>query len=661
MQKQQIERLIEAKNLSLDEVAVMSSRTRVSLGLPAIIPQTDYGPVQRMVDSYLPKWQGLRKMFGLDQEIVVDPIFNLADDNGKSSQFYRNSLTFANQRGPIYTLVEEMDTYDLINSALDLYAEEATQPDPETQRVVWIESQDAALKSDLMDLLMRLGMDDRACSIIRTMAKFGDDFERIITAENVGVVRLAYVHPARLSRIEDLEGRLQGFAAGILTHDDCIWDNIKETQKVSYPWDFVHFRLQSNNRDGLHGDSMLLGCRRAYQQLKMTEDMLVLFRMARGMDRDVYYVNSHGSTPTQTWRTIHEFRQQVRKHLAINPGTSMRQEYNMRTPDEDIFLPVNGKDDPTRVERQSGGQPQGDILDVDHFRRKLFGSLRIPAGFMGFESDTPAKATLSSQDVRFARSIKKLQRAFKQGVRWICEVHRIKKGQDTRDELGRMAIKFSVKMAPINQLEELAKMEIYKARMEVVTSMLTLVGLQQEADPQTGLILPGTGVIKNVDNWVAWVLRRFMDMGDQEIELFLGDATLGLTTSDIEMKAILEKLTPAQIEGLKKRVGRTADAMDILREDDDESFVVLPAEKIQHERSEIKNLSESYQHGYDLDREEVLLRERLQHSGDGPMIQCPRCHQRTLSLRIDNASSTPRSYLLCQCGYHGYLDGADNV
>lgn len=634
----------------------MSSRTRVTLGLPPIIPQTDYGPVQRIVDSYLPKWDGLRRMFGLDQEISVDPIYNIGDDNGKSSTFYRNTLQFSNQRGPIYTLVEEMDAYDLINSALDLYTEEATQADPDTQRVVWIESPDANLRADLMDLIVRLGLDDRASSIVRTMCKYGDNFERIVTSDSVGVLRLGFVHPARLSRIEDLDGKLQGFAAGILAPDECIWENIKEHQKVSYPWDFAHFRLQSNNRDGKHGDSILMGCRRAYQQLKMTEDMLVLYRMARGMDRDVYKVNVQGSTPTQAWRTIHEFRQQVRKHLAINPGMGMRQEYNMRTPDEDIFLPLNGKEDPTTVERQQGGQPQGDINDVDHFRRKLFGSLRIPAGFMGFESDTPAKATLASQDVRFARSVKRIQRSFKMGVRWICEVHLIKKGQQTRDELGRMTSKFTVKMAAVNQLEELAKIEIYKARMELITSMLTLVGLQQEPDPTTGLIIPGTGVIKNIDGWVAWVLRKFMDVTDEEIEMFLGDSQLGLTVDTIAMRSLSEKAGTEAIDKIKAKYASIKDRVDLLCESDDENFTVTPKEKIDEERSQLKK--QEPQKTYDLITEESMLRERLQTTGDGPIIQCPKCLKKSLSVRMDKVEH--RSYMLCSCGYYGYLGESED-
>lgn len=621
----------------------MPSRTRVQLGLPSVIPATDYSFGQRILDSILPKYGSLRKMFGLDQDIVTDPIYNIQDSGGRSNQFYNSNLILLNQRLPIYTLVEEMDSYDLVNSALDLYAEEATQPDPDTQRVVWVESDDGAIKASLMDMFARIGLDDRMFGIVRTMCKYGDNFERIITSDGFGVQRLSYIHPSRLSRIEDKEGRLHGFAAGIIPAEECEWD-MQDPQRVSYPWDFAHFRLMSNNRDSKHGDSILLGCRRAYQQLKMTEDMLVLYRLARGFDRDVYYVNIGGSTQSQGWRTMQEFRQEIRKRIGVNNGAGMRQEYNMRSPDEDLFLPVNGKEDPTRVERQQGGQPQGDIQDVDHFRRKLFAALRIPAAFMGFESDTPSRATLSSQDIRFARGIKRIQRAAKQGVRWISEVHLIKTHVITRDDMGRMNVKYSIKMAPVNQLEEQAKIEVYTARMGLVTQMLTLVGMQQQADPTTGLILPMSGVIKNIEQWTAWTLRKFLNLTDGEIETFLGDANLGLTADDIQMRQLTELAeSSGLLQQAKNKLEIVKEFVEALREDEDDCFI-----------PDKKSLDDRKRDGYNLSEEEKLLADKLGHPGGGFIAKCPACKDSHLVRKYDHSKSC--GYLLCSCGFTSYED-----
>lgn len=681
MRKTQIRRLVESRNMTMDEVSVLSSKSRTLIGLPAIIPETDYSPVQRFVDSILPGYGGLRKLFGLDQEVVSDPVYTINDDGGKASQAYQRNVTFSNQRAPIYNMVEEMDGYDLTASALDLYAEEATQQDPETQRVVWVESPDAEVRSTLMDMLTRLGMDDRAYHIVRTMCKYGDAMEQVVTSEGLGIKHLMYVHPARITRVEDKMGQLQGFCAGILSVEDSTWENIKEEQGVSYPWDFIHFRIMSNNRDSRHGDSILLGARRAYQQLKMIEDMLVLYRISRGMDRDVYYVGTGGSTQTQGWNITNTFRQEVRKKLGINPTSgSMRQEYNVITPDNDLFIPVTGRDDPTRVERQTGGAPQGEIPDVDHFRRKMLGALRIPSAFIGFENDTPAKATLASQYPRFARAIKRIQRGFKQGVRWMCEIHLIRKGILTRDEAGRMVVKFTVKMASIDQLEELAKMEIYNARVDLVTKMLSLIAMQQQPDPQSGLIIPQSGLIKNIDAWVAWVLRNFMGCNDAEVEMFLGDANLGLTQDIVDIRALTETAENNGLLGnFKSNVKHFVETIRICREGDDYTIdsVNLDVSDRLEEDETAETIGDDVAEGkdakggiyedsnFDLQEEETKLSANLHHEGDGPIIMCPKCKKNSLVVKRCKVSPMDRNfdklegesvYTICKCGYLGLTE-----
>lgn len=659
MRKQQLHKLVESRGLTMEDVSIMSPKSRAMLGLPTIIPETDYTPVQRFVDSILPGFDGLRRLFGLDREMTSDPIYSIDDNNGKASQTYQRNLSFSNQRASIYSLVEEMDSYDIVCSALDLYAEEATQQDPDTQRVVWIESDDAEVRSSLMDLLTRLNMDDRAFHIIRGMCKYGDSIEQVVTAEGIGVKQLIYVHPSRVTRVEDRQGHLQGFTAGIVSNEEATWEKIEEKpQSVSYPWDFIHFRIMSNNRESRHGDSILLGARRAYQQLKMVEDMLVLYRISRGMDRDVYYVGVAGSTPTQGWNNVNQFRQEVRKKLGINPAAgSMRQEYNIITPDNDLFIPVTGRDDPTRVERQSGGNPQGEIPDVDHFRRKLLGALRTPAAFIGFEVDTPAKATLASQYPRFARAIKRVQRGFKQGIRWLCEIHLIRMGIQTRDDAGRMQVKFTVKMAAIDQLEELAKMEVYEARVDLVTKMLQLCALQQQPDPNTGLIIPQSGMVKNIDAWTAWVLRNFMACTDSEIELFLGDKNLGLTQDIMDIRNLtetakesglldkFEKTTKPLLETI--RVCRENDADDSLNE-----YVSFPTNS---------DSGKAYVDSkFDLELQEGELASELNHVGDGPIVKCPKCKKASMSIRRRKDRGGSAFTLCSSCGYVSVLgDGGD--
>jgi hypothetical protein len=682
MNKNTIARLVESKNLSFDEVSLMDSNSRVSIGLPAVIPQVDYTPTQQILDSVVPNFLGLRKAFGLDQEFAATPLFNTEQDtSGKMSDYYRREMVFSNNRGSLYTLVSEMAAHPLIAAALDIYASEATVPDPITGKVCWAEAEDPKIRAELNDLLARLQLDsDKAYSICFSMAEYGDNFEHVV-ADNQGVLALKYIHPSRLTRIEDKFGRLQGFAAGILTKQDAVWEeNLdKMPDKVSYPWDIAHFRIQSTNRETCHGDPMTLPARRAYQQLKMIEDMLVLYRLSRGFDRDVYYVGVRGATATQSWRTTHEFRQQIRKNLGINPvGANMRQEFSPKTPDKDLFIPSSGKDDPTRVERQSGGGPQGDIPDVDHFRRVLLGALRIPAGYIGFETDTPARATLASQSARFARAVRRLQKAYIQGVRWICECHLIKRGFQTRDDAGRMTVAYKVKMSPINQVEELTKMEILTQQVDLVGKILEFARIDFEPPPMPEPAAPAPApakakakaktegavvqppaaptppvispIIPNPLQFIAWVLRKNLNLSDSEIGMFLGDPRLGMTEDDVALMQLAESTIQrdpdfqAFSDTIKEVV---EDARSDLKEGEDPAFV---ENKSDYQDSFFVANRADRKEVFDLDQQEINLRESLGVKEGDPIIKCPACEKQGMSVRKDEIEE--RNFLFCtKCGH----------
>jgi hypothetical protein len=618
----------------MDEVANMPPQTRSTLGIPTIIPQVDYTPTKRFLDSVIPDYFNLRKAFGLDQEIGQEPMFNTEGgaDGGKISEFYNRQTMGANNRAALYTLVSEMSSHPLISAALDIYASEATVPDPISGKVCWVESPDPAVRQSLQDLLTKLGLDgERAYGICHSLSEYGDCFEHIVPGDQ-SVAALKYVHPSRLTRIEDQYGRLQGFAAGILNKDDAKWEeNLeKKPEMISYPWDFVHFRIQSSNRESVHGDPLTLPARRSYQQLKMIEDMLVLYRLSRGMDRDVYYVNTRGATPSQQWRNVHEFRQQVRKKLGINPmGGSMRQEFDPKTPDKDLFIPTSGSDDPTRVERQKGGGPQGDIPDVDHFRRVLLGSLRIPAGFIGFESDTPSRATLASQSSRFARACRRLQKAYIQGVRWICESHLIRQGMTTRDDQGRFLIPFKIKMSPINQVEELTKMEILEKRISITQNIFSMAQIQGVPNEETGETVPTSPIVRDPSQFIAWNLRHNMGMGDAEIEMFMGDRTMGMTPEDVIVSQLMESKdfdpTPAK-EEKKEDLNESKDYVD-------DCFV---------ESKERSN-------DFELLEQETALRAELHIEEGRPIIRCPSCKTHGMDIKKDEINESV--YLLCgNCG-----------
>ena len=105
--------------------------------------------------------------------------------------------------------------------------------------------------------------------------------------------------------------------------------------------------------------------------------------------------------------------------------------YNMQNILEDFYIPIRGNDTATKIENLNGLQWDG-ITDVEYLRDKLFAALKVPKAFMGYDENTEGKATLAAQDIRFARTIERIQRIVISELYKIAIVHLYTQGY--RDE-----------------------------------------------------------------------------------------------------------------------------------------------------------------------------------------------------------------------------------
>lgn len=382
--------------LDPEEIKALNPGQRAALNLPK------YESVfKNFADNLLPVRSNLRKLFGLQFDYDVYPPYDLDANDGDITStwsWYDSMLRFENNRQAVYAFVEEASSFDVLASALDLYAEDATQVDPEKGRSYWVTGEDQGIVSELEKMFERIQAEDEIFGWARSAAMYGDCFEQIISTPTEGVVSLEHVNPHQITRIQDRFGRLQGFAGGLIPEEQLQRmkrdPNAAKGLKVSNPWDFLHFRLVGSNRVSSHGSSMLLSARHCWRQLKIVEDSLVLYRVQRAPDRTVYYIETDGQSVEDKFRTAHQWRRHLRKRMYWNPQTGgFRQEYHPWAIDQDIYMPIN-RGSETKIERQPAGTDLGDIYDVDHLVNKLFSALRIPKAYMGWEGDVNAKATL---------------------------------------------------------------------------------------------------------------------------------------------------------------------------------------------------------------------------------------------------------------------------
>ena len=392
-------------------------------------------------------------------------------EQGRMQDWFNKQFVFpqgASGRIERYRIFDEMDTFDIVQTIHDIYAEESTQTDYDKRRTLWVESSNANMVRAGHECLTNVQAEDRIFGVARALSVRGDEFKRLIYQTGRGVLGWKSTHPSRVHRRDDKYDRLIGFS-----EDGQIFRGSRK-HSVSWPWDYIHFRLTGKDDSG-YGTAISANMFRAWRQVALSEDAILMYRLRRTPERNVFWINTGDMEEAERVDTVNRWRKRFRANVFVDPASaSYKKSYNPLTPLEDIFLPVNGSDDGSRVESLAGGGQVGELLDLDYFRQKLFGAARVPAAYAGFPGEINAKATLVQQDVRFARGLKRFQRAQVQGMRTLLEIH-YSLLAGSNPELDPDVNNFLLQMSPISYLDEWERLELLQMRYSIIDAMNNMV------------------------------------------------------------------------------------------------------------------------------------------------------------------------------------------
>lgn len=390
-----------------------------------------------------------------------------------------------------YIDYEDQDDNPLISSALDIYADDSTQVDNEKGKTVWIDAEDEDIRKELEDLLhVRLKIEEHIWGTTRILCKYGNCFFEIVAKDQAGVIAVNHLAPPTVRRIEvpkEIGQRIED-------RQDIQWDTlgfiydprgvfkISTTQFIEElkfrvtgemprgerpqgvgvfeSWEVVHMRLAGRNPSTIYGYGLGEPARWIFKRLLLLEDSIILHRLTRAPSRFAFYVDVSGIPPNEVQGYLQRVKQGLKKQKFVNPNTNkMDMKYNVVSSDEDFFLPMREGRETTRVESLQG--PIYDhIEDIKFFENKLFAALKVPKPFLTYEEST-AKTHLSAEDARFARTILRIQREIRNGIRKICRVHLAAKG------INPDSVEFDVVMTIPSAIFELAQLEIRNAELEL--------------------------------------------------------------------------------------------------------------------------------------------------------------------------------------------------
>lgn len=424
------------------------------------------------------------RLFGLHQQqtrpISFEQAYGIEDGSELTTAYSGRSMTLGGaDRLRRYDIFDEMDNFGLVSAVLDVYSEEATQPDYDKGVRVWIESKASHMVKAGEECLRNLQMEDRVVPITRRMCKYGDAFQRLMYSSGKGVIGWRHSSQSDMERVEDKYGRLVGFRE----HGQVFRKGLhNDGVDVSFPWDYIHFRLLGKHEEDGYGTGLLERMFREWRYMTLTEDALLMYRLRRAPDRNMVMIDVGSLEDHEAMSYVNQWRKRLRKHELIDPASpDYRKQYNPLTPLEDIFIPIR-QDTNTRIEPLSGSGNIGEVYDLDHFRDAFFGAASVPKAYFGFEGDINAKATLQQQDVRFARTCKRVQRAVVFGVRQTLDVHytllrsapESTEKADEKFDFSRPGNAYLVQMSPISYLDEFERLELIQMRNTILQGMSTM-------------------------------------------------------------------------------------------------------------------------------------------------------------------------------------------
>jgi hypothetical protein len=380
-----------------------------------------------------------------------------------------------------YSDFSEMEATPEIASALDIYAEETVSQD-EKGHVLHVYSENRRLKELLETLFMdTLNIEFNLPMWTRNLCKYGDFFLFNDVHPNYGVVN---AYPIPISEMEREEGYDPKDPMAVRFR----W--ITRGNQVLENWQVSHFRLLGNDAFLPYGSSVLESARRIWRQLILMEDAMLVYRIVRAPERRVFYIDVGNIPPEEIPNYMEQAQTSLKRNKVSDKSNGkMDLRYNPLAVDEDYFIPVRGGETGTKIDSLAGGTNAAAIEDVQYIQKKLFAALKIPKAYLGYDEEIGAKATLAQEDIRFSRTISRIQKVVLSELNKIAMIHLYSHGYEGEDLLD-----FTLKLSNPSTIAQQQKLELISSRFDIA----------------------GKAPAGIVDR--AWVRKNIMNLTDQEIE-----------------------------------------------------------------------------------------------------------------------------------------------
>ena len=409
---------------------------------------------------------------------LMDRYSRIYSTNPSSLYGSQFNFNYKYLRPQLYSEYDVMDQDAIIASALDIISDECTLKN-DMGEVLSIRSSNENIQKILYNLFYDvLNIEFNLWAWVRQMSKYGDFFLKLEIAEKYGVYN---VIPYTAFHIERLEGfnrnnpsevKFRYSPDGLVNANSGLYavtgQGTDQTGGVTFDnYEMAHFRLIGDTNYLPYGRSYIEPARKLFKQYTLMEDAMLIHRIARAPEKRIFYVNVGSIPPNE----VDAFMQKTISNMKRTPYVDNKTgdynlKFNMQNMMEDFYIPIRGNDTTTKIDTTKGLDYDG-IQDVVYLRDKLFAALKVPKAFLGYDENIEGKATLAAEDIRFARTIERIQRILVSELNKIALVHLYSQGY--RDEA---LTNFELSMQTPSIIFEQEKIELMKSKAELAQQLI---------------------------------------------------------------------------------------------------------------------------------------------------------------------------------------------
>ena len=409
---------------------------------------------------------------------LLDRYNRIYSANASSLYGQQLNVNYQYLRTQLYSDYDIMDNDAIIASALDIIADECSLKN-EMGEVLQIRSSDEDIQKILYNLFYDvLNIEFNLWSWTRQMCKYGDFFLKLEIAEKFGVYNVLPYTAYHMERQEgwDKDNPMSvrfkynpdGYVGGGYGQFSMPHQFSPDTTGIYFDnYEIAHFRLLTDVNYLPYGRAYIEPARKLFKQYSLMEDAMLIHRISRAPEKRIFYINVGSIPPNEVENFMKKTIATMKKTPYVDQQTGeYNLKYNMQNMLEDFYIPVRGNDSATKIETTKGLDYTG-MEDVVYLRDKLFAALKVPKAFMGYEKDLTGKATLAAEDIRFARTIDRIQRILLSELYRIALVHLYVQGYK-----GEMLTNFELSLTTPSIIYDQERIALMKEKVDLAKNIM---------------------------------------------------------------------------------------------------------------------------------------------------------------------------------------------